>query len=81
MAWIRTVGESEATGRLKTQYDAALARTGKVWNIVKLHSLNPDHLAASMHLYRAVMFGDSPLSRAQREMIAVVVSRANRCEY
>ncbi len=81
MAWIRTVTESEAAGRLKSQYDAAVARAGKVWNIVKLHSQNPDHLAASMYLYRAVMFGASPLTRAQREMIAVVVSRANRCEY
>jgi AhpD family alkylhydroperoxidase len=28
-----------------------------------------------------VMFGESPLSRAQREMIAVVTSTANECDY
>ena len=38
-------------------------------------------LRASMQMYRAVMFGDSPLLRHQREMLAVVVSRANRCRY
>jgi len=27
------------------------------------------------------MYGKSPLSRAQREMIAVVASAANRCAY
>jgi uncharacterized peroxidase-related enzyme len=34
-----------------------------------------------MDLYISVMFGKSPLSRAQREMIAVVVSSANQCDY
>jgi len=34
-----------------------------------------------MAFYRTLMFGPSGLSRAMRELIAVVVSRANRCEY
>jgi uncharacterized peroxidase-related enzyme len=34
-----------------------------------------------MELYLDIMFGRSPLSRAQREMIAVVVSVANGCQY
>jgi alkylhydroperoxidase family enzyme len=38
-------------------------------------------LQASMQMFRAVMYGDSPLSRHQREMLAVVVSKANRCVY
>jgi alkylhydroperoxidase family enzyme len=44
-------------------------------------SLNPETLRASMELYRAVMFGRSELSRAERELLAVVVSRANDCHY
>ena len=32
-------------------------------------------------LYTAVMHGESPLTRGQREMLAVVVSRANECHY
>jgi uncharacterized peroxidase-related enzyme len=38
-------------------------------------------LRDSIRLYQTVMFGPSPLTRAQREMLAVVVSRANDCEY
>jgi alkylhydroperoxidase family enzyme len=34
-----------------------------------------------MLLYVTVMRGESDLSRAQREMIAVVVSTANQCHY
>lgn len=36
---------------------------------------------ASMNLYRAIMFGPSPLSRRQREMMATVVSASNGCHY
>jgi alkylhydroperoxidase family enzyme len=30
--------------------------------------------------YRELMFGDSELSREERELLAVVVSAANKCE-
>jgi len=81
MAFIRLVGDREATGLLKTHFDAALKRAGKVWGIVRLMSPNPEVLDASMNQYRAIMFGESPLSRAQREMLAVVTSVANGCHY
>lgn len=81
MAFIRLVGDREATGLLKTHYDAALKRAGKVWGIVRLMSPNPAVLEASMNQYRAIMFGESPLTRAQREMLAVVTSVANGCHY
>jgi alkylhydroperoxidase family enzyme len=35
----------------------------------------------SMRFYGSLMFGESPLSRSQREMIAVVTSQANECVY
>jgi alkylhydroperoxidase family enzyme len=44
-------------------------------------SLNERALQGHLDLYRAVMFGESPLSRAEREAIAVVVSAANDCHY
>ena len=78
---LRLIEEGEATGALKAEYDAAIACAGKVFNIVKAMSLNAETLRASMELYRAVMFGRSELSRAQRELLAVVVSRANDCHY
>ncbi|MCK6483696.1 MAG: carboxymuconolactone decarboxylase family protein [Phycisphaerae bacterium] len=81
MPWIRTIPDDEAAGPLKAQYDAAYRRAGRVYNIVRVMSLNPAAMDASMALYRALMFGPSPLSRAQREMLAVVVSVVNQCVY
>ena len=78
---LRLIDEGEATGVLKAEYDAAVERAGKVFNIVKAMSLNVETLRASMDLYRAIMFGRSELSRAERELLAVVVSRTNDCHY
>ena len=49
--------------------------------IVGIMSLNPRVLRTSMDFYSAIMYGGSPLSRGQRELLAVVVSRANHCRY
>lgn len=82
MAWIRTVQPDAATGRLKRIYDAAIARAGKVFNVLRIQSVRPDVLEGSMNLYLQVMHSPrSPLSRRQREMIATVVSRTNDCHY
>ena len=81
MAFIRTVGDGEATGACARELDAARARAGRVWNIVRAMTPNPAVLRASMALYVAVMHGPSPLSRAQRELLAVVVSSENGCVY
>ena len=50
-------------------------------NILASHSLNPAALEAHLALYRTIMFGESGLSRAEREAIAVCVSAANECHY
>lgn len=50
-------------------------------NILASHSLNPDALRAHQRLYRTIMYGESPLSRAEREAIAVAVSATNDCHY
>ena len=81
MAWIRLTEPAEATGLLKREYDAAIQRAGRIWNILSLMSLNPKVLRASMDFYGAIMHGPSPLSRAQREMLATVVSRTIGCRY
>ncbi len=81
MARIRTIPPEEATGSLKEQYAAALKRAGHVAGILRLQSLRPDLLDLFVRLYIALMYGRSDLTRAQREMIAVVVSRENRCHY
>ena len=81
MAWIKLVEEADASGLLARIYDAAIKRAGKVFEILKVQSNNPPALKASLDMYTATMMGKSPLSRAQREMLAVVVSRANECHY
>ncbi len=81
MAWIRTISEEEATDDVARQYKAAVKRTGKVYQIVKMQSLRPDIMRAFMTLYTQLMHGVSGLSRAEREMVATVVSRVNHCHY
>jgi alkylhydroperoxidase family enzyme len=81
MPWITTFEENEARGILRWVYRVARWRQGRVPNIVKASSLNPAVLVALGPLYRAVMEGKSPLTRAQRKMIAIVASRVNNCFY
>ncbi len=81
MAFIQTVLPEESTGLLKKIYDAAISRAGKVCHVLRIQSVNPPALQGSISLYAALMHGSSPLSRAQREMIATVVSRTNDCHY
>lgn len=81
MAWIKVIPPEKAEGALKREYDAAARRAGKVWQILQIQSLNSPALHDSMRLYLTLMFGPSDLSRAQREMIATVVSVENGCRY
>lgn len=81
MPWIEQVPVSEATGLLKRLFDQAIERAGRVWHIVHIMSLNPRVLRASINFYAAIMFGKSPLSRVQRELLATVVSAELGCHY
>jgi uncharacterized peroxidase-related enzyme len=75
------IEQEEATGALKDEYARAADRAEKVFNILKVQSLNPETLGASVGLYLATMHGPSGLSRAERELLGVVVSWANHCFY
>lgn len=81
MAWIKPIEESDAAGELARVYDAARQRAGRVHNILKIQSHNAAALQSMIQLYSSTMLADSPLSRRQREMLAVVVSSANDCHY
>ncbi len=80
-AWIGTVDEAEARNGLKALYDDVRRRRGRVSNVMKVHSLDPESMRLHLDLYVHLMFGKSTLTRAQREMIAVVVSVTNGCRY
>ena len=81
MAWIKKIEPAEAEGRLGQEYDAAIKRAGRVFQILQVQSLNPGTLHASMGLYAATMHAFSGLSRVERELLATVVSRTNGCFY
>lgn len=83
-SWIDEVPEDDWPS------DAALAplhpevvdqHSGRVDNIMAVHSLNPAGLGAHNALYRSAMMGTASLRKVERELIAYVVSLENRCHY
>ena len=81
MAWIEVIQEDEAEGVLAEYYGQITEPWGGVDNILKIHSLNLPSMRAHQDMYVTLMRRKSELSRAQREMIAVATSTANRCHY
>lgn len=81
MSWINVIQEPEAEGLLAKLYRRYQGADGTVDSILKVHSLRPRSMKAHFDLYALLMRGESFLSRAQREMIAVVVSAINQCHY
>ncbi|MDH7603700.1 MAG: peroxidase-related enzyme [Melioribacter sp.] len=81
MPFIKVIDEGNAEGKLKDVYEEIIKSRGKLSNIMKIHSLNLDAMIKHMELYKTIMFGKSNLSREVKEMIAVVVSVANKCDY
>ena len=81
MAHIPYVPYEEAEGLLADLYEKYGGGRGGVDNIIRIHSLNPRSMRDHVDLYAHLMRGPSPLSRVQREMIAVVVSAENDCFY
>ena len=81
MAHIRYVARSDAGELLAELYDRYSDSAGRLDNILRIHSLNPPTMQHHYDLYRHLMAGPSPLSRVQREMIAVAVSAENDCFY
>ena len=94
MTWIRTIHDGGVAKAVQTamqaypsEYSAANREKRNVHeraqrdSIVTAHSLIPDALAGIFSGYGAMLHPDLPLSRAQHEMIAVVVSAINDCFY
>lgn len=81
MPYIDVVQPENADGYLKEIYDGLVKSRGKVAEVHKIQSLNPESIVNHMDLYMTIMFGQSPLKRVHREMMAVIVSISNKCEY
>ena len=81
MPYIKVIEEEDAGTELKEVYDRVKGARGKLSNILKIHSLLPMTIETHLNLYLSIMFDKSGLRRSDRELIAVVVSAANDCEY
>jgi len=81
MSRIKFIPHQEAEGRLLEIYDQVIAKRGKLANVHTIQSLRPESIVKHIDLYLEIIFSKSELSRAEREMMAVVVSAANGCEY
>ena len=81
MAFIKIVPPAEATGALKEEYARAEKERGALSNMLAVTSLHPGMLDVHLDLYNQVHFAEGPLSRRERELVATVVSRENRCAY
>jgi uncharacterized peroxidase-related enzyme len=83
MTWTRSVRAAEAKAPLDAVYRriGEASSRGTVANLWQSMGADPKALEAAFVLYRTLMSDPSPLSRAQAELIAVVVSATNGCGY
>ena len=81
MAFIKLIDFEDSDEILKSEYKKGIERAGRVYNILKIMSRSPKALRDAMKMYLTIMHGRSDLSRAQREMMATVVSQVNQCHY
>ena len=81
MAFIKLFDFKNSNGLLKKEYEKGLRRAGRIWNILTIQSQTPEILRDSMRLYNSTMFGNSNVPRFDRELLAVVTSISNECEY
>src|SRR6202140_5113072 len=66
---------------IQAVYQKCLEKFGFVPNVLRAYSFHPQKLRNFMTMYNELMLGNSKLSKLEREMVAVVVSSANRCYY
>ena len=66
---------------LQKYFGACEQAFGFLPNVLKVYSFDEKKLRAFVDMYNDLMLGGSRLTKLEREMIAVVVSSANRCYY
>lgn len=66
---------------LQAVFGKCIDKLGLVPNVLATYSIRPQRLRNFMSMYNEIMFSESGLSKLEREMVAVVVSSANRCYY
>ena len=82
MAWIDAPPEHEWDDDFdELKAEVTDRRYQRVDWILRIHALDPGSMAAHQALYRQAMRSTGTLRQVEREMIAVVVSKANDCHY
>ena len=83
MSWTRSIAETEADPALAPIYQRIRARSrhGRVSNLWLALAHDPASLESIDALYRSLLKTPAPLTPAQAEMIALVVSATNGCGY
>jgi alkylhydroperoxidase family enzyme len=82
MAWIDAPREDEWGEEFDELKDELTDPThGRVDWVLRIHALDQGSMAAHQQLYRQAMRSTKTLRKVEREMIAVVVSKANDCHY
>ena len=81
LSWLRVPDESEIPPEVKELWKTPREKLGFVPNVLRIFALRPSHLLGWWGHYDQLLRGESGLTKAQREMIAVVVSTANDCYY
>jgi uncharacterized peroxidase-related enzyme len=69
------------TPAMAAYFDKCLEKIGFVPNVLQAYAFDMPRLEAFAAMYNDLMLAPSGLSKLEREMIAVVVSSANRCYY
>ena len=83
MTWIKSVPPAAAGPALARTYEqaAAFSKHGRVSNLWQALGGDTEGLASLHAHFRSLMGSPAPLSPAQAEMLAVVVSATNGCGY
>ena len=66
---------------IRAVFAKATEKLGFIPNVLRAYSFRPQKLRNFMAMYNELMLAPSGLSKLEREMVAVVVSSANRCYY
>ena len=81
MPYVNTIPYEESDGELKEVYDMLLKSRGRIPNVQAVSSLKPNIMKTLMVPVGSVMFDEYGVSRAERDMVAAVVSATNKCQY
>ena len=81
LCWLTLPVEDDVGDDVRELWAAPLEKLGFVPNVLRAYAIRPRHLLLWNAFYDELMRGESGLTKAQREMVAVVVSTANRCHY